>query len=263
MADKKQEKPRANFWDAKKKKRNEKRGPFYKGNTTETVYARQLRKIAQEVGRIINTYPAGDPQYLGRIQEQLNAYAKILTPWAQETAKRVVREINFIDEKAWIKAAKEMSRDLRAELATAPTGEAMGLFMKEQVRLITSLPIDAGARVHKLTMEGLADSTRFASIADDIRASGSVTASRATLIARTEVARTSAGLTMARARHIGSDGYIWRTAGDTDVRKLHQRLAGKYIPWDAPPVAGSNGEHAHAGMIYNCRCYPEPVIPEI
>jgi hypothetical protein len=28
-------------------------------------------------------------------------------------------------------------------------------------------------------------------------------------------------------------------------------------------VAGEQGEHAHAGMIYNCRCYPEPVIPEI
>ena len=248
------------FWDKRKKK---KRGKFYKPRGTEETYARQLRKIANEIGRIVNTYPAGDPQYLARIQDQLAVYAKLITPWAQETARRVVNTVNFHDEQAWAKAAKEMSLEMKAELATAPTGSALDAFMAEQVRLITSLPTDAGVRVHKLTMQGLADSTRAKEVAAEIRRTGEVTASRATLIARTEVARTASGLTMARAQHIGSEGYIWRTAGDSDVRPLHRKLAGKYVRWDAPPIAGERGEHAHAGMIYNCRCYPEPVIPEI
>jgi SPP1 gp7 family putative phage head morphogenesis protein len=202
-------------------------------------------------------------QYLPRIQLALKKYAELITPWAEETARNVVNEIDFLDAKAWKKAASQMGVELRAELTLAPTGKVMQEFMREQVRLITSLPLDAGARVHKLTIEGLNNSTRFKSIADEIARTGQVTASRATLIARTETARTAAALTMARAQHIGSDGYIWRTVGDTDVRPRHRKLNGRFFAWDNPPVAGEQGEHAHAGMIYNCRCYPEPVIPEI
>ncbi len=261
MAEK--EKPKASYWEKKKKRAKDTHGPFKKGQGAEKRYAVQLRKIAAEVGRIVNTYPAGDPVYLSRIDATLKKYAELITPWAQETARNVVKEINFLDEKAWKQAAKDMGIALKAEIAFAPTGKIQQEFMAEQVRLITSLPLEAGVRVHKLTLEGLADSTRFKSIADEIYRTGQVTASRATLIARTETARTASALTMARAQHIGSDGYIWRTVGDTDVRPRHRKLNGKYFAWDDPPVAGENGEHAHAGMIYNCRCYPEPVIPEI
>lgn len=258
------DKPKAkSFWQKRKEKRDQKQGNFYKSRAPEGRYAIQLRQIAREVGRIVNTYPAGDPQYLSRIQAQLAEYAKLITPWAKETAARVVADLNYQDEKAWARAAKQMSIDLKAELATAPTGSTMAEFMREQVRLITSLPVDAGVRVHKLTMEGLTDATRAKQVATEIQRTGEVTAGRATLIARTEVARTSSALTMARAKHIGSEGYIWRTAGDSDVRPLHRKLNGRYVAWNNPPVAGENGEHAHAGMIYNCRCYPEPVIPEI
>lgn len=261
MADK--EKPKASFWDARKKKAKDTHGPFKKGQGAERRYASQLRKIANEIGRIVNTYPPGDPVYLSRIQKTLGAYAELITPWALETARAVVNEVDFLDAKAWAQAAKKMGIALKEELATAPLAAMKADLVKEQVRLITSLPTEAAVRVHRLTMEGLADSTRFKTIADQIAESGKVAASRATLIARTETARTASALTMARAQHIGSDGYIWRTVGDSDVRPRHRKLSGKFFAWDNPPVAGENGEKAHAGMIYNCRCYPEPVIPEI
>jgi SPP1 gp7 family putative phage head morphogenesis protein len=261
MAEK--EKPKASFWDARKKKAKDTHGPFKKGQGAEKRYAMQLRKIAREVGRIVDTYPPGDPRYTSRIMSALAKYADLITPWAEETARSVVEEINWLDAKAWKQAAKDMGIALKAEIATAPTGAVMREFMTEQVRLIRSLPLEAGQRVHKLTIEGLSTSARFKQIADEIAKTGKVTASRATLIARTETARTASALTMARAQHIGSDGYIWRTVGDTDVRPRHRKLNGKYFAWDNPPVAGEKGEHAHAGMIYNCRCYPEPVIPEI
>lgn len=96
-----------------------------------------------------------------------------------------------------------------------------------------------------------------------ILASGEVSKSHATLIARTETARVSSLLTQARAEHIGSEGYIWRTAHDADVRELHVELEGKFIYWNAPPVAGSSGERAHAGQIYNCRCWAEVILPAL
>jgi len=260
MAEK--EKPKGGWYDQRRKKAKDTHGPFKKGQGAERRYAMKLRAIAREVGRIVNTYPAGDPIYLSRITRTLAEYAKLITPWAEETAKAVVQEVDFQDVQAWKRAAKTMSDALKIELATAPMAAMKADLVKEQIRLITSLPTEAAVRVHRLTQEGMADSTRFKSIADQIAATGKVTASRATLIARTETARTASALTMARAQHIGSEGYIWRTAGDSDVRPRHKKLDGKYVAWDSPPVAGESGEKAHAGMIYNCRCFPEPVIPK-
>jgi uncharacterized protein with gpF-like domain len=68
-------------------------------------------------------------------------------------------------------------------------------------------------------------------------------------------------LTQARAEHIGSEGYIWRTSNDSDVRHSHKEMNGRYVRWDTPPRL-SDGTVTHAGQIYNCRCYPEPVIPD-
>uniref|UniRef100_A0A3B0MF58 Phage head morphogenesis domain-containing protein n=1 Tax=Arsenophonus endosymbiont of Trialeurodes vaporariorum TaxID=235567 RepID=A0A3B0MF58_9GAMM len=59
--------------------------------------------------------------------------------------------------------------------------------------------------------------------------SGKVTASRAKMIARTELGRATQALTQARALAIGSTGYIWRTAHDGDVRPSHKKLEGQFI----------------------------------
>jgi SPP1 gp7 family putative phage head morphogenesis protein len=96
-----------------------------------------------------------------------------------------------------------------------------------------------------------------------VQASGDVSKSRATLIARTEVARCGSILTQARCAHVGCEAYIWRTVEDDDVRHDHAILNGKVIYWNAPPIADlRSGTRAHAGQIWNCRCYPEPIIPD-
>lgn len=162
---------------------------------------------------------------------------------------------------AWADLASEMSRELRKEIQTAPTGQLFQALLNEQVTLIKSIPLDAAQRVHDLTIKGLEDSTRASEIAKEIERSGEVATSRANLIARTEVARTASTLTQSRAEHVGSEGYIWRTSGDSDVRHSHKQMNGKFVRWDSPPTL-SDGTTTHAGQIYNCRCYPEPVLPE-
>lgn len=235
--------------------------PFKKSARVQNRYARELRKVAREVGRIISTYPPLDVSKLPQMRRILATYAEILTPWAEETAARVVADLNQQDMLTWAKHSRQMSRALNVEIASAPVGQTLRAFMAEQVGLIKSLPTEAGQRVHDLTLEGIANATRASEIAKEIQASGDVTASRATLIARTEVARTSSALTMTRAQHVGSEGYIWRTAEDTDVRQSHRQMNGKYVRWDTPPHL-TDGTVTHAGMIYNCRCYPEPVIAD-
>lgn len=191
----------------------------------------------------------------------MEKYAEALTPWALRTASAMVAEVEIRDRNAWMQAAAEMSEALRQEIRTAPTGALMNDLLAEQVTLIKSIPLEAAKRVHELTLQGLEDGSRGEEIAKEIMRSGGVAVSRANLIARTETARTASVLTQARAMHIGSTHYVWRTSGDSDVRHSHKEMNGKVIPWDQPPTL-SDGTTTHAGQIYNCRCYPEPILPE-
>ena len=135
-------------------------------------------------------------------------------------------------------------------------------FLSEQVKLITSLPLDAAQRVHELTLQGITEGTRAKAIAAEILKTGRVTESRAKLIARTEVARTASGLTMARAVHVGCTHYYWRTSGDSDVRKSHKEMNGMIVPFNHPPTL-SDGTTTHAGQIFNCRCWIQPLLEDI
>lgn len=205
-------------------------------------------------------FPPGDPQALPKIEQILRAYAENLTQWAEATSARMLAEVNRRDESAWMQLSADLSRALRQEIRTAPTGATMRALMAEQVTLIKSIPLDAAQRVHRLTIEGIEDSTRAAEISKAIRASGDVSKNRADLIARTEVSRTASTLTEARALHVGSPGYFWRTSHDGDVRESHKKMEGKFVAWNDPPTL--DGMTGHAGQFPNCRCYPEPVIPE-
>nr|WP_254599969.1 phage minor head protein [Cupriavidus gilardii] len=224
------------------------------------MYRTQLRQVAQQVGALVNGFPPGDPSAAPTIEQLLRRYAEALTPWAEATAARMLAEVNRRDEQAWMAQAKEMSRALQQEIRSAPTGATMRALMAEQVGLIRSIPIEAAERVHKLTIEGLENSSRASEISKAIQASGEVAKSRADLIARTEVARTASALTEARALHVGSPGYIWKTSGDSDVRDSHRKMNGQFVRWDDPPTL--DGMTGHAGQFPNCRCWCEVVVPE-
>jgi SPP1 gp7 family putative phage head morphogenesis protein len=229
----------------------------------EHAYRARLRPIADQIGNLVNGFPAGNPSASSTIQELLRRYADALAPWAQSTAAQMLEDLNRRDEQAWMRRAADMSRSLRDEIKNARTGEIMRALLAEQVTLITSIPREAADRVHLLTLEGLADSKRAASISKAIQQSGEVAKSRADTIARTEVSRTAATLTQARAESVSSPGYFWRTSEDSDVRSDHRELDGKFFAWADPPIADRrSGTRAHPGCIWNCRCWAEPVVPD-
>ena len=173
----------------------------------------------------------------------------------------MIAEVEQRDTKAWFEASREMGKALGREIRNAPTGAIMRERLAEQVTLIKSLPLDAAQRVHKLTTEGMLDGTRASEIAAMIMRSGHVSKSRATLIGRTEVARTAAALTQARATYVGVTHYEWLSVGDSDVRPLHRELNGKIFRYDDPPVSDPSGVRSGPGEIWNCRCVGLPVLP--
>jgi SPP1 gp7 family putative phage head morphogenesis protein len=245
--------------------RQKARERFKAGRNAESWFARQLRAVATQVGRLVDGM-LGEENAIGNmvsLRLLLDRYAETITPWARSVVERMTAEVGRHDAAAWEKQGKLMGRALGREIRTAPTGEALREYLNEQVGLITSLPRGAAERVHQLTLKGITEGTRADEIVREIRRTGEVTRSRANTIARTEVSRTASALTMVRAKYVGSEYFVWRTALDSDVRPLHKKLEGRAFRWDDPPVSGENGERSLPGAIYNCRCYPEPVLRDV
>lgn len=231
-----------------------------KTNRSEARYASNLRSIAERVGALISGTP--DPN---KLEKKLDRYSTQLIPWARDVAGRMIDEVNVADLIFWRKHAKQMSIEMRRDLfSSSHVGAMMCTLLARQVKLIKSIPIEAGQRVHKLTQLGLVDSRRASEIAREIERSEEVTASRATLIARTEVSRTASMLMRTRALDAGLTHYIWKTANDSTVRPGHRAMQGRVIDWNKEPaVKEDNGiMHFHAGCVWNCRCWPEPIITE-
>lgn len=227
----------------------------------EQRYARALRQVARFSGQLVLMHVQGakitEPAGLARAVRE---YMAALAPWARRRSEEMVSSVNVSNAKWWATQARNMSRALRLELAEAPTGQAATMLVREQVGLITSIPLQAAERAQTLALSAVTDGTRAAEVARELQRTTEVTENRAMLIARTEVARSNAAINEARSLSVGSDGYIWRTAGDEDVRESHAEMEGEYVRWDTPPTL-SDGTTTHAGFIYNCRCYAEPVLP--
>jgi SPP1 gp7 family putative phage head morphogenesis protein len=243
------------------KARQEARGRFLAGRKAETQYARQLRQVAKQVGDLVRGMaPDGVVADVTALVEALNRYAHTLQPWAQSVASRMIADVSRRDAAAWEKHGKLIGQLLRKEIDSAPTGAAMRAHLAEQMQYITSIPREAAERVHRLTTEGISKGTRATEIAKEIMRSGEVSKSSAMRLARTGVSSTATALTKARAQHIGSEGYFWRTSKDGDVRPSHKAMEGKFVRWDDPPTI--DGFTGHCGEAANCRCFPEPVIPD-
>lgn len=234
---------------------------FRRAKRLEEQYAKRLRQVARHVADLLSGFAPTDHAGFSAAQAALRRYADALDPWAQQVGERMVAEVAAADDKAWRKIAKGLGRNLRQEVQSAPTGVAMREAMQRQVGLIKSLPLEAAERVHAIVIEGMSQGRRAEDIAREIAATGQVTKSRANLIARTEVSRAATELTAARAKSVGSEQFIWRTAGDSDVRKTHRALNGKVFAWNDPPECDP-GHRALPGAIWNCRCWAEPIIPD-
>jgi SPP1 gp7 family putative phage head morphogenesis protein len=234
---------------------------FAKVRNAESAYARALRRIARSVGDIVRSmYDYDAPmQSASEINQVLSRYADILRPWARAHAARMIAEVARRDETAWAKAAREMGRELRAEIRDTPIGDEVRRILAEQTALITSIPQEAARRVQDLAVQAVTKGTRNKDLVAMILDSPNVTVSRANLIARTETAKAASALTQARAKYVGAEGYIWHTAKDAFVRKEHRKLEGTLHRWNDPPIAEANGERHHPGEFPNCFIGSTPV----
>lgn len=230
-------------------------GPAYEALLKNIDLIRQFQSI-------VNGRYDGSNDSVTEIMDALERYSEIITPWATKVAENFTADIARQNEKQWRQHSRNISAELRNMVDRAPVGQVMKSIVAEQIKYIKSLPLEAADRVYDIqnkAIEAVVSGGRAEPFAKEIAASGDVSLSRANLIARTELGRATGALDQARALSIGSNGYIWRTAEDGDVRHSHREMEGKFVEWGKPPTL--DGMTGHAGELPNCRCYKEIVFP--
>ncbi|EPT4022349.1 phage minor head protein [Enterobacter roggenkampii] len=216
------------------------------------------------MGDIVSGQYDGSNDSVTEIMHSLERYSDLIDGWARRVAEGFALDVARHNETEWKRHSQGISRELRNLVENAPVGQVMQSIVAEQIKYIKSLPLEAADRIYDIqnkAIEAVVNGSRAEPFAEEIMASGDVAKSRANLIARTEIGRASTALTQARALSIGSEGYIWRTADDGDVRHSHAQMEGKFVRWDNPPTL--DGLTGHAGALPNCRCYCEVVFPKV
>lgn len=247
---------RFNEWKKTRRIEEEYRNTLYK-------LCRLFKKISVQSGGNIDTYNRMMKSFQGS-----EAYRK----FTYSAIKRMVGSVNDQSYKTWRKAAKKSSLNpflyklLKQELKTS-TGSIVNNLVMQNALLISTLPVDVAIKtsedIAKLAFEGKRSSeiAKYISQYTDQHSKAS-----ARLIARTEVSKTQTALTQSRSEQMGARWYVWRTSLDGDrVRESHRKMEDVLVNWNNPPspellVGEKSVGRYHAGNIWNCRCYPEPLI---
>jgi SPP1 gp7 family putative phage head morphogenesis protein len=236
------------------------RPTFSASPLVERRYAVAIRKVSRIVAGIIKAHIDGHeiirPQELTRL---LLGYSESLGPFAKRLSETMVSGIAKHNEQAWAARSKAIGLSLRQTWRQQSIGHVAALIQHRQVELITSIPPKAGIWAQELARQAQQDGTRAAEVAEHLQQIEDVTLSRATLIARTEVAKANAAITQARAESVGATSYIWETAEDDDVRDSHREMQGTKQLFAEPPLL-SDGMVAGPGETPNCRCFAVPEL---
>lgn len=186
--------------------------------------------------------------------------------------RRMVTPLAVNNERTWREAARKATKGRMLYKALVEeldkgTQTIIDNQIIENVNLIKTLPHDVAEKVVKDIYENALKGKRAKSIEQIIIEQTSKHArASARLIARTEVSKTTTALTKARSEQLDLHWYVWRTALDGDrVRRSHRNMEGVLVNWKEPPspeslVGEKNVGYYHAGNIWNCRCYPEPLL---
>lgn len=186
--------------------------------------------------------------------------------------RRMVTPIAVQNMRTWRMAAKKATKNpslyrmLMSEINQGLKSD-IEIQIEENASLIKTLPTDVAKKVTKDISDMALKGMRASEIAKVIREqTDKHSRASAKLIARTEVSKTTTALTKARCDNLDLHWYVWRTMEDGDrVRKSHRIMEGVIVNWNEPPspeaLAGEKSVgNYHAGNIWNCRCYPEPLI---
>lgn len=218
------------------------------------------REEQREAARIAREDAAGDLDF-GLLRVRLEKIAK---DRALDLVDRFGRRIN-----RW--NVEDLAAVLRIDIDAEPPAilRLLEAWRRENVGLIESIAKRLHGDVRDVVRAGAREGTRVETIADQIRDRFGVSESRANLIARDQILKGNADLTVARASEVGITHYRWSTSHDERVRGnpsgkwpkgLHYALDGKIFAFAEPPIVNLEGDRANPGTDYQCRCVAIPIL---
>lgn len=237
----------------------------------ERNYNRALKNINQQITTAIGKVGTDDPYKIVRILKQV-ANQKPYKELCENLALKMVTNVFSDSGRTWKQAARinSSSGDIYKAIMEELKNPKIRLAVVEQIsnnaKLISTLPIDIASFCTEYIQEESMKGKRASDIAKELMSMvPDKSKARIDVIARTETSKVSTALTMARAESLGLDWYIWRTSRDSRVRKSHDHMEDVLVNWKNPPsperlIGQESVGNYHAGNIYNCRCYPEPVV---
>ena len=236
----------------------------------ESQFLKSLLTICSMFDRIAKSVQGDIAQYNQLMAEFQDSQE--YSDFVMSTVERMVTGLNTGNYTTWRKAAREATKGnmlYRALLEEMQIGidSSIKNQIMENSNLIRTLPTDTAQKVVQNITEEAYKGKRASEIARIIQEETSKhSRASARLIARTEVSKATTALTKSRSEDLGLKWYVWRTALDGDrVRKSHRNMEGVLVAWSNPPspeelVGEPSVGNYHAGNIWNCRCYPEPLI---
>lgn len=229
---------------------------------SEIQYRKSLLAIANQIGEIVAGSYDGSQASADKTASILVDYSDVISDWAEMVGHKMFAQVEREEWNQWRSVSEEIASGLRDVVGNTPVGQVAQDIVYRQIQLMKSLPLEAADRVKDIqerAIQAVINGERPEQLYEMIMASGDVSASRAQLIARTEIGRATGALTQARALSVGSEGYWWRIEG-AGTRDSHRKMKDKFVRWDNPPTL--DGMTGHAGCLPNCKCWPEVQIPE-
>jgi hypothetical protein len=204
------------------------------------------------------------------IPAHLLSGTQFLQSYARQAALRMITGLYWKGARTWREAARlsgrsaQMYRALQQEMQGL-VGERVRELIREQASLISTFPESVAEAVATRAMAQQQAGGRSREMARYDGLLLRVAHSRALLIARTQISKSSTALTRARSEALDLPWYIWRGSLDSRERFSHRKMENVLFRFDTPPspemlVGLKSQGHYNAGEIYNCRCYPETLV---
>ncbi len=223
----------------------------------ENPYMDSLRDIVAHIGKlqsIFEKHPSIErlEKDTGNIIESVHNFSsKITKAHVRSKISKGLAKIGI-----GIKAPDEKM----FQLPNLPRGHVKPI-VQNNVTLIKKQAKEYVAKIQQNIIQSIKNGESQSDLADRLQKATKVERNKAKFWASDQLGKAFSDINERNARAAGFDEYIWRTQLDGRVRDKHASFEGKKYHYDDPPLSDS-GEPINPGDDYNCRCFPEIVLPE-
>lgn len=220
------------------------------------------------------------PDIAAKIRRIARSQVEKLAGPAEALAKKIAnKSANQAD--ADIQKQMQEALGINVSLVRTPKVQAaFNSFVKENVKLITSIPKDHAdqviSKLSNLFTEGHAAGYRWESlqshVSDILDLTSKTGEYRARLIARDQASKINASMNKARQQGIGLTKYTWSASLDERTRDQHAEAHGHIFSWDSDeavdgsgvskPLGVADGEPCDPGDDIQCRCVAIPYFED-